>query len=142
MVNIWKKWLKNVCEMRVVLVLLYGFATFGTPLYHTCQLADKGVDHRYSEYSSPRLHSDEYVKVQSVVVFNQNDITETAKSHNQYCAACLFSLTSKAFKLCPNTSLRSTQAVVRTQVLPQLSFIKQLEWFCSAPLRAPPIIAS
>ena len=137
-----KKWVAATGGMRSILALLYVLTVFGIPLSHTCQLADKGLHHCHLECSSCLLHSDEHVEVQCVAVCNQNDTTETAKSHDQCCLACLFSLTSKTFKLYSNTSLCSTQTVVRTQILPQLDFTKQFEWLSSISLRAPPGITS
>ena len=142
MANIWKKWLTNSGRVRVVFALLYLFTTLGIPLSHTFQPFDKDVHHQHLEYSSCFLNSDEHIEVQNSIAFNQNDITETTKPNSQYCPTCLFLLTSKAFRSCSNISLYSTQTFVRTYVLLQLSFIKQLEWFCSAPLRAPPSITS
>jgi len=142
MTNIWKKWLTNPGGIRIVLALLYGLAMFGIPLSHTCQLADKDVHNHHSGCTGHRLLSDEHVEVQSVTAFNQNGLTEKDKSHNLHCPACLYSLTSKAFKLYSNASLYPIQTVVRTQILPQLDFTKQLEWFSSISLRAPPSITS
>ena len=142
MVAIWKRWIATIVGMRVFLVLLYGIAAFGIPLTHTCKLSDTDAHSRHAECSSHLLHNDSYVEVHHTAIFNQNSLSDKTGSHELYCPACLFSLTSKAFKPCSNTSLCSTQTVVRTRVLLQLNFIKQLEWFCSAPLRAPPGIAS
>ena len=141
MASICKKWFVHRGGMQVVLVLLYLLATFGIPLSHTCRPADKDIHHRHSECTSQQLQSDRSVEVHHTT-FNQNIPSDKTDSHDLYCPACLYSLTSKAFRACSNVSLHSTQLVKRTQVLPQLSFIKQLEWFCSAPLRAPPSIAS
>ena len=142
MANIWKKRLTNSGRVRVVFALLYLFTTFYTLPSHTCQRVDKDVHNQNSGYSNHFLRSEENIKACNAIAFNQNDITETTKFSTQYCPVCLFLLTSKAFRPCSNVSLYSTQTVVRTQFLPQLSFIKQLEWFCSAPLRAPPGITS
>ena len=141
MANIWKKCVTNPGGIRVVLAFLYLLVTFGIPLSHKCWPADKDIHHRYSECSSLLLQSNSYVEVHHTA-FNQNRLSDKTDTHDLYCPACLYSLTCKAFKICSNTSLCSTQTVVRTQVLPQLSFIKQIEWFYSAPLRAPPSIAS
>ena len=132
--SVWKKWIATNGGMRVIVALLYLFTAFGVPLSHTCQLVDEDIHHCHSEYSSRLLYSDSYVKVRSVITFNQNGFTKTAESHVLSCPVCLHSLTSKAFKFCSNTSLYSTQTVISTQILLQLSFIKQIEWFCSAPL--------
>jgi len=142
MADIRKTWLKAPGPIRVILAFLYVLAAFGIPLNHTCQLVDKDVHNCHSGCGRRRLLSDEHVEVQYATAFNQNGLTETDKSHNLHCPACLYSLTSKAFRFCSNASSYSTQIVVRTQVLLQLSFTKQLEWFCSAPLRAPPGITS
>ena len=140
MADIWKKWLKNPGWMRVVLAFLYLFTTFGTPLSHTCQLADKDIHRRYSECTNHRHEGCNLTGLR--LASSQSDCDNKNQPHSTYCSACLYSLTAKAFKFCSNASLYSIQAVVRTQILPQLNFTKQLEWFCSAPLRAPPSIAS
>ena len=142
MSSILKKWIMLSGRIWVILALLYGLVAIGIPLNHTCQLADKDIHHRHSECSSHMLHSDSYVEVHHTAAFNQNSLSDKTDSHDLYCPACLYSLTSKVSKLCSNDSLCSIQTVVRTQVLPQLSFTKQLEWLCSAPLRAPPSITS
>jgi len=142
MADISKKRFTNPRGIRVALAFLYLFATFGIPPSHTCPHVDKDIHHRHLECSIHLLHSDSFVEVHHTATFNQNSLSDKTNSHDLYCSACLYSMTSKAFKLCLNTSLYSTQTVVRTQVLPQLSFTKQFEWFRSAPLRAPPCIAS
>jgi len=143
MINVLKKQLKNALRMRVALAFLYLLTIFSVPLNHTCQSAvHKDVHNHHSECTGHRLLSDEHAKVRSVVAFSQHDVTETDKSHTDYCLACLYSLTSRAFKFHPNTPLYLTQTVVGTQLLPQLSFTKQIEWFCSVPPRAPPSITS
>ena len=142
MLSLRKKWLTALREICIVLAFLYGLATFSIPLSHTCKLADKGLHHCRSECSSQLLHRDEHVKVQYVAIYNQNDITETAKSHNHCCLACSYSFTSKAFKFCPNNSLCTIQTVIKTEVSTQLNFTKRSEWFSSISLRAPPVINS
>ena len=142
MANIMKKGATATWGMRLIVALLYGLATFGIRLSHTCQFADKYIHHRHFECLSHQLGNDSYVEVHHTAVFNQNRLSDKTDSHDLRCPVCLYSLTSKAFKLCSNTSSYSTQTAVRTHILPQLIFIKQLEWFCSAPLRAPPHIAS
>lgn len=141
MANIWKKWVAATGGMRSILAFLYILANLGISLDHTCQ-SGKNVYHCHSERTNHQLEDDCYVAVQYITTFNQNSLSDKTETHNLYCPACLYSLTSKTFRLCSNVSLCSTQTVTRTQVLPQLSFIKQLEWFCSAPLRAPPSITS
>ena len=142
MANIWEKWVAATGGMRSILALLYALTVFGIPLSHTCKLSYRDVHDRHSECSSHLLYNDSNVEVHHTATFNQNSLSDKTDSHELYCPACLFSLTSKAFKLYSNTSLCSIQTVVRTQVLPQLSFTKQLKWFCSAPIRAPPSITS
>ena len=142
MANIWKKWFTNPGGMRMVLALLYLFATFGIPLSHTCKPADKDLHNYHTERASHQLQSDSFVELHHTAIFNQNGLSDKTDSHELYCPACLYSRTSKVFKVCSNVSLYSIQTVARIQVLPQLSFTKQFEWFCSAPLRAPPSITS
>ena len=142
MANIWKNWFEVPGGMRIVLTLLYGLATFGIPLNHTCELSGKDVHNCHSEYASHQLHSDSYFEVHHTATFNPNNLSDKTDSHDMYCLACLYSLTSKDFKLFSNTSLGSIQTVVRTQILPQLNFTKQLEWLILISLRAPPSITS
>jgi len=140
--NIWKKWITVGRGIRIIFVFLYLLATSGMPLSHTCRLADNGLYHCRSGCSACLLHNNEHVKTQPVAVLKRNDITETAKSQNHCCLACLYSLISKAPEICSSTSLCSTQTVVEIQILPQLNFIRQFEWFRSSPLRGPPHIIS
>ena len=139
--NAWKKWFTNPGGMQVVLVFLYMLAIFGIPLGHICKLSDKDRHDYHSGYISYHPKNDSSIRVHHTI-FNQNILSGKTDSHDLYCSVCLYSLTSKAFWTCSNISLHSTHAVKKTQILPQLSFTKQLEWFCSAPLRAPPHIAS
>jgi len=142
MVGIWRKRLTNRGGMRVALAFLYLFATFGIGLSHTCQLADKDVHDHHSGCNDHLLHNKNNVEVQHTTSFNQNTLSEKTENHSLYCPECLYSLTFKAFRFYSNTSLYPTQIVTRTQFLPQLSFAKQLEWFCSVSLRAPPCVIS
>ena len=142
MADVWKKWLRNRVGMRVVLALLYGLATFGIPLSHTCKLSHRDLDDQHLEYTSQQLHYESYVEVHHTATFNQNSFSNKADSHDQYCPACLYSLTSKTFRASSNISLCLIQAVTKPQILPQLNFAKEPYWFCSAPLRAPPVINS
>lgn len=142
MANIWKKWLTNPGGMRVVLALFYGLATFGIPLSHTCKLTDRDVHNRHSECANHKLQSDSYAEVQHTTTFSQNSLSDKTDSHNLYCPACLYLLTSKVFKFRSNTSVCSIEAAVRIQIRSQLNFTKQLEWLSSISLRAPPGITS
>jgi len=142
MAYIWKKRLINQGKMRVVIASLYLLATFSIPLSHTCSSADDDIHHQHLECSEHTLQDGSYRHVHHTDAFSQNSLFEKADSHGLYCSACLYSLTSKTFKLYSKISLCSAQTIARTQVLPQFSFIKQLEWFCSAPLRAPPSMIS
>ena len=140
--GIWKKWIVTTGKVRVILALLYLFSTFVIPRKHTCRLADKNIHRPHSEYSNRLLHCDSNIEVHHTTTFNRNSFSGKTDSHNLYCLACRYSLSFKTFKPYLNTSLCSTEIVVRTYVLPQLSFTKQIEWFCSTPPRAPPNIAS
>ena len=140
MADIWKKWLNNPGGMRVILAFLYLLATFGIPLSHTCQLADKDIHRRYSECTNHRHEDCNLTELR--LVSSQSNCDNKNQPHSTYCSACLYSLTSKAFKFYSNASLYPIQTVVRTQILPQLDFIKQLEWLSLVSLRAPPGITS
>ena len=142
MVNVLKKNFTSHGQMRVVLALLYLLTTLSIPLSHTCQLAEKDAHNHHTECIGHQFQSNKCAEAHSAVALDQNDITETAKSQNHCCPACLYLLISKASKFCSNASLYSTQTVKRTQPLLQLGFTKQLEWLCSVSLRAPPSITS
>ena len=142
MVDIWKKLFTNRTRKQVFLTFLYLFVIFGIPLSHTCQSADKDIHHCRLESSSDLLNSDSYLEENHTAGFEQSSSSYKTDSHDLNCSACLFLLTAKVFELYPNISLYSTQTIAITQVLSQLNFIKQFKWLCSAPLRAPPIIAS
>ena len=140
--NVREKWIATTGRMRVILAFLYLLATFVIPGSHTCQFAAKNIHRLHSEYSNRLLHSDSYIEVYHTATFSQNSFSGKTDSHNLYCLACLYSLSFKTFKPYLNISLRLTETVVKTHVLPQLSFTKQNEWFCSISPRAPPNIAS
>ena len=136
-----KKWSIKSRGMRVILAFLYLLAFFFVPLKHTCQVPGNDVHNHQFDCNDHQSHCDEHAGIRLVTAFYQFDSAETDKSHDQHCMACLHSLTFKTFKLCSN-SLYATQTVVRTQALPQLSFVMQLQWLSSAPLRAPPSMTS
>ena len=140
MAYIWKKWLTAPGGIRIILALLYLFVTFSIPLSHTCQLADKDVHSHHSECTNHRHEDGNLIELR--LASSQSNCDNKNQPNSTYCSACLYSLTSKAFKFCSNASLCSTQTVVRTQILPRLDFTKQLEWFSSVSLRAPPSITS
>ena len=142
MANVWNKRLTYPGGMWVLLAFLYLFSTFSIPLGHTCKLSYRDIHDHHSECTSHQLHSGSYVEMHHTTTFNRNSLPGKTNSHDLCCPACLYSLTSKAFKFCSNTSLYSIQTVVRTQTLPQLDFTKQLEWLSSISLRAPPSIIS
>ena len=137
---VWIKWTVTTVRTPVFFALLYLLATFITPLSHTCQLANKDVCEHYSEYKNHRQIDDNFVKLR--IISNHTNCDNNNQSHNTYCSACLHLLDSKTFRFYSVASLCSTQVIVRTQVLPQLTFSQQLEWFCSIPPRAPPNIVS
>ena len=139
---VWKKLFTNHKRSRIFLAFLYMFVTFGIPLGHTCQPADIDIHYCHLECSDDVLYSDSYGEVNHTAGFDQNSYSYKTDSHELNCSACLFLLTTKVFKLYPKTSLCSTLTVIRTQISRHSSFAKQLEWFCSASLRAPPIITS
>ena len=135
----WKKRLTNPAGMRAVLALLYLLVSSGIPLGHTCQLVDK-VHHCYSKGTNHRHEDHSLTEIR--LAPNQSNCDNKNQFHRTHCSACLYSLNSKTSKLCSNISLCTTQTVLINQVPAQFSFTKQLEWFYSAPLRAPPSIAS
>ena len=142
MTNIWKRWFANLGGMRTALAFLYLLTTFSVPLHHTCCPVGTDTSHQHLQCAGHARQNDCYLEEHHTASLNQNSLGKKADFHELYCAACLYLLKIKIFKLSTNTSLCLTQAVAKTQVLPQFSFIKQLEWFCSAPLRAPPSMAS
>lgn len=138
MLVIWKKWRINPGGWRVVLTFLYLLTTVVIPLRHTCQ-SGRNVGCGHTECTKHQFEHACYAGVQPTPAFKQNGLSETGKPNDLLCPACLYLLISKTFKVCSNTSLYTTQTVVRVHVLSQLTFTRQLEWLCSVPLRAPPI---
>ena len=104
-----KKGVTATLGMRLILAFLFLFASFCIPLSHTCQLADKDIYYHHSECSSHQVHGDNYVEVHHTATFNQNSFSDKTDSHDLYCPACLYSLTSKTFRVCSNVFLCSTQ---------------------------------
>ena len=140
MANIWKKWITAPRGIRIILAFLYLFVTFGVPLSHICQFADKDIHHPYSECTSHRHEDDNLTELR--LAYSQSNCENKSQLHSTYCSACLYSLTSKTFKLCSKVSLCSMGTAVDIQILPQLNFTQQFEWLSSISLRAPPCIAS
>ena len=138
MTGIWKKQFTNHGGMRVILALLYLLATFGIGLNHTCQLVDENAHNKHRECANHKHEDDNFVETR--FVFSQADCENKNQSRSVYCAACLYSLISKTFKLRSKISLCSIETTVRIQILPEFNFTKQLEWFSSIYLRAPPCI--
>ena len=141
MANILNKWLRAPQGTQIILAFLYVLVALGIPLNHTCH-SGRNVYHCHLECPNHQLADDCYATAQHAIAFNQNNLPGKTEAHSLCCPVCLYLLISKAFRFCSNASLCSTQTAVRTQVLPQLSFTKQLEWFCSNPLRAPPFSIS
>jgi len=56
MANIWKKWITAPRGIRIVFTSLYLLVTFGSPLSHTCHLADKNVHHPQTNGKLERYH--------------------------------------------------------------------------------------
>jgi len=140
MAGILKRWLKAFVGMRVVLALLYLLTTFGLPLNHTCQLAAKDIHHRYLELTNQRHCGNNFVERKPES--GQYDCDKADQPYGTYCCACLYSITSKTFKLRSNVPLLSAEVVAETQKLPKPNPLKQVEWLCSISLRAPPITTS
>ena len=142
MMNAYKKWFINSGWTQAFLLVLYLLTTFGVPLTHTCQLADKDVHHCYLECSDAILSEDSYAEENHIADLDQGNVFYSIDSDGPNCYACHFSLTTKVVKLYQHNSLGLTQTVASTQILPHLSFVMQLEWLSSAPLRAPPSMTS
>ena len=142
MFNIWVKWVAASGGTRLILAFLYAFVSLNVSLNHTCRPSSKDVYCCHSESASHQSQIDGHVAAQSITVFNQNTSATENNSNDLYCLACLYSLTSKAFKLYSNTSVCLAQVIFHTQFISQLSFTKQLECLTSVSLRAPPMTIS
>ena len=142
MFNIWVKWVAASGGTKLILAFLYAFASLNFSLNHTCRPSSKDVYCCQSESASHQSQTDGHAVVQSITVFSQSTSSTENKSNDLYCLACLYSLTSKAFKLCSNTSICLAQVIFLTQFISQLSFKKQLECLTSVSLRAPPMTFS
>ena len=134
MTSIWNRWFMACRGVRIILAFSYLFVTFIVPLTHTCHPVDKDVYCHRSEYASHRYG---YL-TESKFVFGWSNYDNTNRPHSTCCLACLYSIISKTFNPYLGTSLCLIQTVIKTQVLPQLSFTKQFERLSSLSLRAPP----
>ena len=142
MANIWEKWISATGGMRLIIAFLYAFVSLSISLHHTCRHSPKNIYNCQSACAVHRSDVDGHSTVLSGAAFFQNASAEETESHLSYCPACLYSLISKAFESGPNTSLLLVQAIVKTQVMPQLSYVEQLQWLTSVSLRAPPVTIS
>jgi hypothetical protein len=129
-------------EMRVVIALLYGFVTLTASLNHTCYSAKEDAHGHHLENSSCDLAEASRAGTRLTIALNQNSSDGKVLSRRQYCLACLYSLTSKFLKLNSAASLASVEGVVKIRFIHHPNFVRQFEWFSSAPLRAPPILTS
>lgn len=142
MFTLLKKWFSASLCMRVIVALLYGLVTLTVPLNHTCYLAKEEPHGHHLEDSSCHFAEASRAGTRLTIALNQNSSDGKVLSRRQYCPACLYSLTSKLFKLNSAASLASVEAVVKIRFIHHLNFTKQFEWFSSAPLRAPPVVTS
>ena len=128
--------------MRIIVALLYGLVNFTVLLNHTCYSNKEDLHGWRFKYSSCHFEEGRCAEARLKFELNQNNPNGKIFSDRQYCTACLYSLTSKLYKLNPPTPLVSVEAVVKVQFIYHLNFTKQFEWLSSAPLRAPPIVTS
>jgi len=142
MFTLLKKWFSASLCMRVIVALLYGLVNFTVPLNHTCYSAKEDPYGCYLAHPSCQFTDGSCARTRHKIALNQNISDDKVFSYGQFCLACLYSLTSKLFKLNSATSLVSVDAFVKVRFIYHLNFTKQFEWFSSAPLRAPPIITS
>jgi len=137
-----KKWFSASLCMRVIVVFLYGLVNFTLLLNHTCYSTKEELHSCHLENSSYHFGEESYARTRIEIELNQNSSNSIVLSYRQYCPACLYSLTSKLYKLNSTASMVSVEAVVKIRLIYHLNFTKQFEWLSSAPLRAPPIVMS
>jgi hypothetical protein len=142
MFTLLKKWFGASLCMRVIVALLYGLITLTASLHHTCYSAKEEPHGCHSAHPSCQFTDGSCAGTLLNIELNHKSSNSKVLSYSKYCLACLYSLTSKLFKLNSATSLVSVEAVVKVRFICHLNFIKQFEWFSSAPLRAPPIVTS
>ncbi len=142
MFTLLKKWFNASLCMRVIVALLYGLVNFTVHLNHTCYSAKEEPYGCHSAHPSCQFTDGGCARTRLNIKLNHESSNSTVLSYSKYCLACIYSLTSKLFKLNSATSLVSVEAVVKVRFIYHLSFTKQFEWFSSAPLRAPPIVTS
>jgi hypothetical protein len=142
MITLLKKRFYASPYMRVIVALFYGLINFTVLLNHTCCSAKEEPYGCHIENSSCHFPEESCAGTRPKIALNQNSADGKVSSRRQYCSACLYSLTSKLFRLNSAVFMASVDAVVETRVILHLNFTKQLEWFSSAPLRAPPILTS
>ena len=137
-----KKWFSASLCMRVIVALLYGLVNFTLLLNHTCYSTKEELHSCHLENSSYHFGEESCARTRIEIELNQNSSNSKILSYRQYCPACLYSLTSKLFKLYSMAPMVSVEAVVKIRLIYHLNFTKQFEWLSSAPLRAPPIVIS
>ena len=142
MANILKKWIKAPKRMRVILALLYGYVGLAISLNHTCCPARKYVPNCHLEWLDHHLSDDGCAELYFESTFNQNVFHSKSESHNQYCPACLYNLTSKPSKFSSEPLLVAAETKAKIQILRYWNFTNQFEWLRSNPLRAPPFSIS
>lgn len=142
MFTLLKKWFSASLCMRVIVALLYGLVNFIAPLNHTCHSTKEYPHDCHLKNSNCHFAEESCARTRHKIALNQNSSDDKVFSYGQFCLACLYSLTSKLFKLNSATSLVSVEAVVKVRFIYHFNFTKQFEWLSSIPLRAPPIITS
>lgn len=137
-----KKWIKAPKKMRVIIALLYVYVGLAISLDHTCYPTRKYVDNCHLENIDHNLSADGCAELCFASTFNQNSFHSKFESHDQYCPACLYLLTSKSSKFSSEPLLIAAETVAIIQILRHWNFTSQFEWLCSNPLRAPPFSIS
>lgn len=129
------------CGMRVVIASMYGLVNFTVILNHTCYSIQDLHDCHLEDWNFHFTEGSCDVRYPEIEL-NQSSSNSKVLSYRESCPACIYSFTSKLYKLNQATPQVLVEDVVKVRFLYHSNFTKQFEWLSSAQLRAPPIVTS
>lgn len=128
--------------MRIVVASMYGLVNITVILNHTCYSIKEDLYGCHLEDSNCHFSEGSCDVRHLEIEHNQSSSDSKVLSYRESCPACIYSLTSKLYKLNQSIPHALGEDVVRVRFIYHLYFIKQFEWLSSVPLRAPPIVTS
>ncbi len=124
---------------RAMMAGAYLFVTFAIPITHTCGLIETRYGHHFDNPGSCSC-TEIHTELQSGSA--QDKYEPEILSGSGSCMACQYSIASKSTEVHAGGVLISTKVFACFQTLPARGLVKQVEWFTSIFLRAPPNINS